>query len=283
MSAYYDRIIQEATTQRNKLTAQIQSAKQNNLNILGEVQKVMDTERERIMSLLVKVNDKKPYSLIREFKNIEKIVGEMKNIPQISFEIAAFSAPSIHVGGEVIMKRMKLSVDTQGKAKRVLSTPSDASRSSLTSASSVFVSAHQLWSLPRLWQEYSMLEFLDESTRDLKNPVYLAQHLSGLLVYDSDSVVRVAYPTGNENGNTFLHTRLFKSNVSRVVGMWSAGTPVRDFIAQDRLLSYRLQRGDNQQWYTIRNIWEGVLDCTFINNHIYLCKVSSRVIIHTTA
>ena len=274
MAAYYDRIIQEATTQKNKLTAQIQAAKQNNLTILGEVQKVMDTERERIMSLLVKVNDKKPYSLIREFKNIEKTVSEMKSIPQISFEVAAFSAPSIHVGGEVIMKRMKLSVDTHGKAKRVLSTPPDASRSSLTSASSIFVSSHQLWSLPRLWQEYTMLEFLDEKTRDLKNPVYLSQHLSGLLIYDSDSVVRVAYPTGNEEGKTFLHTKMFKGNVGRVVGMWSAGTPVRDFIAQDRLLSYRLQTGDNQQWYTIRNIWEGVLDCTFINGNIYLCKVS---------
>ena len=49
MAAYYDRIIQEATTQKNKLTAQIQAAKQNNLTILGEVQKVMDTERERIL------------------------------------------------------------------------------------------------------------------------------------------------------------------------------------------------------------------------------------------
>ena len=274
MAAYYDRIVQEATTQRNKLTAQIQAAKSNNLTILGEVQKVMDTEKERILSLLVRVNDKKPYALIREFKSIEKIVGEMKNIPQISFEVAAFSAPSIHVGGEVIMKRMKLSVDPQGKARRVLSTPPDASRSSLTSASSVFVSAHQLWALPRLWQEYSMLEFIDGNVRDLKNPVYLSQHLSGLLIYDSDSVVRVAYPTGNEEGNTFLHTQPFKSNVGRVVGMWSAGTPTRDFIAQDRLLSYRLQSGDNQQWYTIRNIWEGVLDCVFLNSHIFLCKVA---------
>ena len=274
LTSYYDRIIQEATTQKNKLTAQIQAGKVNNLNILGEVQKVMDTEKERILSLLVKVNDKKPYALIREFKNIEKIVGEMKSIPQISFEVAAFSAPSIHVGGEVIMKRMKLSVDSNGKAKRVLSSPPDASRTSLTSASSIFVSAHQLWSLPRLWQEYTMTELVDGSVRDLKNPVYLAKHLSGLLIYDSDSVVRVSYPTGNEGGKMFLHTKIFKNNVSRVVGMWSAGNPTRDFIAQDRLLSYRLQRSENSQWYTIRNIWEGVLDCTFVNDHIFLCKVS---------
>ena len=275
MVAYYDRIIQEATMQKNKLTAQITSAKNNNLSILGEVQKVMDTEKERIMSLLVRVNDKKPYALIREFKNIEKIVGEMRNIPQISFEVAAFSAPSIHVGGEVIMKRMKLSVDHKGNAKRVLSTPPDASRSSLTSASSIFVSAHQIWSLPRLWQEYSMVEFIDGQIKDMKNPSYIAKHLSGLLIYDAESVVRVAYPTGNENGNLFEQTKTFKSNVSRVVGMWSAGNPMRDFIAQDKLLSYRSQdTSNNEKWYTIRNIWEGVLDCVFVNDHIFLCKVT---------
>ena len=276
LAQYYEDIIQTAASQRNRLHDQIQAAKNNNLQILAEVQKIMEVERERILSLMVKVNDKKPYSLIREYKSLARTMDEMKSIPAISFEVAAFTAPnSQHVGGQVTMRRMKFFIDSTGKTRTVASP--NASSSSLMG--NECVSPRLPWTVNRIWQEYSNIEFTDETVRELKNPLYLALHLSGLLVYDSDSVARVAYPTGNEDGHTFLHSKVFKGNVSRVVGMWSAGNPVRDFIAQDRLLSFRLQNVENAQWYTIRNIWEGVLDCAFVNNQIYICKVGHCLIL----